>query len=938
MGISPKEALAGIEYPSAAMDAAAIRRECVRTNLTLGDLTTIALKCIGSHHELETDSELVFLYDESNAAPLIAAARILSSLGAHLKRVDTADSEHADALLLHGATAFAMHGNFPSARAVMRELSEAYVNGSPVRLVTAAICDPSSVGKLLAQDLDQPVRDTLELWQLFLERGSAQLQEKLLEEISQWMLGPSLSDAGLIRAARVALRQAFILATANLLHAPEIGLPVDFIRRLIRAEVLTLLPPQYHLLVDKHLAKRRDNILLNLPTSTGKTLIAESAIVAALTEDRGLAVIVVPYVAIGNQTVDALKRHVPKSIRVHKMFGGFSLEERLRPEVGSEVIVATPERFDGWLRQGTFLSSLRCVVFDELHNIENGARGTRMEALITRLRILQAGGASFQILGMSAVLSHPEKICEWLGVKEGNLFRETWRPTARHLALWRPNGRLVWIYGNDPLRPSSHTAYQASAAKALEWPKPMYVSNVPFATAEQQSSARENVAYLARHAAKSIGGPVLIVCGTKAGTRAIAKILADSIAEDQELEARREGVITKAKEIAPWFPLLPGFLAKGVAYHNATVPSPLRKELEDSVRRGELDFVVSTTTLAEGADLPFRVTILDHWLVGFAEQARPLPALMFRNIVGRCGRAGAYAEGDTIIFENLIGPKPFTSDQTRSKYLTQVISDPPMLQSALFSQVNLDKPGEQEAMYATLSSEIIAAIPENPDDNDLAATIASNSYAAATGHQAEIKKYCDKVVSTLVSANDGEPFAIAASPLRLTELGKAANRSGFSPDTCRAIVAFLEKPRKQLEPKQFLEAILATFYGVPEQTDQYLRKVFENRRQRGFVKVGDFADIIGGWTARKDLYEIFRSLATYQRSSANDDTRGREFDRFVQLVESALGNFLPWFLRACSQLAPFGAKWAKSVEWLELAETLEKRASLDDFGIAIEEV
>ncbi|HXV79759.1 MAG TPA: DEAD/DEAH box helicase [Candidatus Binatia bacterium] len=774
------------------------------------------------------------------------------------------------------------------------------------------------------------------MWQLFLEKGSPELKEELLRNFSKWMLGPSLADAGLARAARVALRQAFILATSNLLAKTDSGLPTAFIQRLVRSEVLTLLPPQYHLLVDKRIATRRENILLNLPTSTGKTLIAESSIVSALAHDAGVAVVVVPYVAIGNQTFDALKRHVPIGIRVHKMFGGYSLEERLRPDTANEVIVSTPERFDGWLRQGNFLSQLRCVVFDELHNIENGARGTRLEGLITRLRILQGRGASFQILAMSAVLAHPEMVCQWLGVANENLYRETWRPTARHLALWRPSGKLVWIYGNDPLRPKARHANEVSAAKALEWPRPMYVSTTPYATAEQQNSAHENVAYLARYAAKSIGKPVLIVCGTKATTRAIAKIVADSVADDPELETRRAAIIGKAKELAPWFKLLPAFLAKGVAYHNATVPSPLRKELEDSVRRGELDFVVSTTTLAEGADLPFRVTILDHWLVGFGEQARPLPALMFRNIVGRCGRAGAYSEGDTIIFENLIGPRPLTADQNRSRYLTHVIADPPMLESAMFSQNSVHKPEEQEAMYATLSSQVIAAIPESPDDSELASTIARNSYAASTGHVVDMTKYCEEIVDTLLSANDGEPFAVAASPLRLTEFGSAANRSGFSPNTCRAVLELLQCPKNDRDVHAFLARILSTFCTVPEQTDMYLRKVFLNKKQRGFVKAGDFVTIIAGWAAQKELYDIFVSLPTFERSSANDNTREKEFDKFVQLAESAVGNFLPWFLRACAQLSSFGSPWAKSFDWSGLAEMLEKRASLEDFGVAFE--
>ena len=77
-----------------------------------------------------------------------------------------------------------------------------------------------------------------------------------------------------------------------------------------------------------------------------------------------------------------------------------------------------------------------------------------------------------------------------------------------------------------------------------------------------------------------------------------------------------------------------------------------------------LKVVAATTTLAEGVDLPFRVTILADWLTFDGDKSRPMESLLFKNIAGRCGRAGQFTEGDTIIFDNPVGRR--ATDVSRS--------------------------------------------------------------------------------------------------------------------------------------------------------------------------------------------------------------------------------------------------------------------------------
>jgi len=44
--------------------------------------------------------------------------------------------------------------------------------------------------------------------------------------------------------------------------------------------------------------------------------------------------------------------------------------------------------------------------------------------------------------------------------------------------------------------------------------------------------------------------------------------------------------------------------AKGVAYHHGSLPSDVRVAIEEAVAGGPLKFLVATTTMTEGVNLP----------------------------------------------------------------------------------------------------------------------------------------------------------------------------------------------------------------------------------------------------------------------------------------------------------------------------------------------
>jgi ATP-dependent DNA helicase len=334
---------------------------------------------------------------------------------------------------------------------------------------------------------------------------------------------------------------------------------------------------------------------------------------------------------------ECFKRHAPTGINVRGYFGNFNSQIEPLDRFASTIMIATPERLDAILRTQDLYAQLHTVVFDEAHGIQNGVRGARLESLITRLRLQQRRHAHIRLMLLSAVLADVESVRLWLGVDAVHC-HDTWRPTARRLGIWMDSGDPGWIWGTDPLRPSDRKATQFIGLKKLTWPEYMQPAGAYQYIEAQKPAAFRNAAYLARYLQDSIGGPVLLACASKASTRGLAAAIASALPEKQEPSNARDGLIKTITTNYPHLANLAAIVVKGVAYHNASLPSSVRMGIEDALKVRALDFVAATTTLAEGVDLPFRVTVLFDWLMGFKDQQAPMASLLFRNIAGRWAR------------------------------------------------------------------------------------------------------------------------------------------------------------------------------------------------------------------------------------------------------------------------------------------------------------
>lgn len=927
-----------LDYAFGENVAASMFRGLQGRTASWGELIATAQTVVGYYQDDLSSDTITSYYDQQNILPLIAASRILDTAS----QLSTGnDFSTRLSLGLTAATAFGMYGNFLSSAAVIRRLT--FEDFSLIESEDAAIvatAAPGLTGKVLQFcQSDSPERYYLELLEQFLITGDVEQAERVRKALIDCIINATTSfRGGLLRSARVCLEHVFNLSVARTLAEKCPHLPPKYVSRLVDKGVRLLLPPQYKAIVNHDLVNRGDNTIVSLPTSAGKTLLGELCLVSAFS-GPGLVCYLAPYVALGRQVMRSFEDHLPETFRLHLMVGTYRPADELNPEVHREVVIATPERMDALLRLNPdLIPHIRCVVSDEAHLIQSGTRGLKLEGLLTRLRLIQANGAKTRMVLLSAVLAEYEKLQDWIGAPDDAVVTSSWKPTARRLAIWKQDGQLVWYVGDEPVRRPLATSESVIGKLTLPWPQQNLHSSTHFGQVRSQEPlVNNNIAYLAEYLLEQYGEPILCVCATKRATRNVAAAVANRLRETETLDPKVSQIIVRIQSSYPYLRSLGEFLRRGVAFHNSTVPHEIRQLIEDATKAKLLKVVVSTTTLAEGVDLPFRFTVLVDWLLEWqGSEPKPISPLLFKNIAGRCGRAGEFTEGDTIVFDNPVGEERYTQIAQREQYQRNIfLGEKPGELTSTLEQL-IEPSTQREPLRAALASQFMASIPENPNRDNLAESFYEHSYAyKQLGHSSPVRNVFRGIEKSLLDEASGA-FAKAASPLRLTELGVAANDSGFSPESCRLIVDFLRRLDHEPESVTLICMLLREFGQLPEQTDPYLGRVLSPNSRHIGVRYGDLEQVTASWLSGTSEEIIFAGLPSVRLSrrvprvdewlAGYDGTSdwNSTFDKFIDFISSTYESYLPWLIRACNSLSIlFIEEWTFWVNWAHLAEMVE---------------
>ncbi|WP_042196283.1 DEAD/DEAH box helicase [Paenibacillus camerounensis] len=89
-------------------------------------------------------------------------------------------------------------------------------------------------------------------------------------------------------------------------------------------------------------------------------------------------------------------------------------------------------------------------------------------------------------------------------------------------------------------------------------------------------------------------------------------------------------------------------LSRGVGFHYGNMPLLIKAEIERLFKSGKLEFLVCTSTLIEGVNLPAKSIFMRGPKKG---KGRPLSEIDFWNLAGRAGRQGKEFQGNVICID-----------------------------------------------------------------------------------------------------------------------------------------------------------------------------------------------------------------------------------------------------------------------------------------------
>ena len=175
------------------------------------------------------------------------------------------------------------------------------------------------------------------------------------------------------------------------------------------------------------------NLLVCTPTASGKTLIAEMALMSAILSGRGKGVYLAPLKALASEKYKEFKEKYGRLARIQLVSS--DLDSAWVPD--KDLYICTNEKMDALLRRRNrhWFNSVRAVVIDEIHLLNDADRGPVIEVVITVLKkILKR----MQLIGLSATVGNPEDIAAWL---DAGLVVDRWRPVRLHQGVYL-DGRI----------------------------------------------------------------------------------------------------------------------------------------------------------------------------------------------------------------------------------------------------------------------------------------------------------------------------------------------------------------------------------------------------------------------------------------------------------------------------------------------------------------
>ncbi|CAH0386882.1 unnamed protein product [Bemisia tabaci] len=514
--------------------------------------------------------------------------------------------------------------------------------------------------------------------------------------------------------------------------------------------------------------KKRKNLIYALPTSGGKTLVAEILMFREMLIHEKNVIFILPYVSIVQEKVRALSPFgVELNFVVEEYAGGKGVFPPVKRRRKRIIYVATIEKASGLVNNlyetGRLEEEIGLIVIDELHLIGE-PRGAILEATLTKIMY---ANLQIHIVGMSATIGNLLQLATFLNAE---VFTHNFRPVE--LTEYVKCESQVYSITSD-----------------LEGKK-----LTPLRQVKLQPNDPDFVAGLVREVIPDYS--CLVFCASKKNCENVALLICRTLNEsfqEPKKDIRHALLRALAEEgNGDICKILKQTIPFGVAYHHSGLTIAERKLLEEAFCSNTICCICCTSTLAAGVNLPAKRVIIRSPYVG----NKFITLSQYKQMIGRAGRAGFNEDGES--------------------FLLCQKNDALKIMTLLNSQINScdSQLKETNAFPSLILSAVGLGLVSSPDDIKL--FFNNTLFHAQNDLDADFDGFLEKSIKDLLDVGALQTKKHGdMSVYQLSDLGRGAVKANITIDDAKVLYADLKIALKCVSLSNYLHRLyLITPYSM----------------------------------------------------------------------------------------------------------------------------
>jgi superfamily II RNA helicase len=411
------------------------------------------------------------------------------------------------------------------------------------------------------------------------------------------------------------------------------------------------------------------NSLVTASTGSGKSTPAEFAI-RYFAQLGKRVVYTAPVKALSNQKYhDFALKFQNDNISVGLLTGDIKAND------SADVVVMTTEILHNQLQNGEFnsvadakneLKEVGCVIFDEIHYINDSNRGNIWEESIIMLSLLKD---SPSLLMLSATIATPQIFADWI---EQVGKREVWIATSNVRVVPLTHYTFMTCKSLDKIKDRAvrqnirdktdmlRIIKEAAGGEPYDPMRDIEATKDLLNTFGVQPDRKLVIQKVCKHIYKN-GMPCIIFVFSRKQVIECATELSENFQSPGiDIEKECESIIGRLPNFLEYLYLpdyveVVDFLKRGIAVHHGGMLSVVREMVEIMFDRGFVKVLFATETFAAGINLPVKSVVFTQLHKYSGEGRRNLYPYEYTQMAGRAGRRGIDSAGSVIHLYNLYG-------------------------------------------------------------------------------------------------------------------------------------------------------------------------------------------------------------------------------------------------------------------------------------------